>query len=251
MKRALRALIPKVVRNYFRDIQSRLFCLEVSVDALIERPKFDLAIHRAFNGQNLRQKLFLDLVAAIRFDAVVETGTYIGETTGYMAKVSGLPIYSCESEPRFHAVSKMRLADVPGVYLRLGDSRSFLKDLAKGELAHRKVLFYLDAHWGDDLPLPHEVDIIASSWSDFVVVIDDFAVPGDKGYGYDSYGGGRTLDIELIREEIKRYGLVSYHPSRSSRQETGAKRGCVVLTLPTTLGQRLSSFDSLTPYQIR
>ena len=46
-----------------------------------------------FNGQPARQALFRELVAKLRPCAIIETGTYFGTTTEFMAQ-TGLPVYT-------------------------------------------------------------------------------------------------------------------------------------------------------------
>jgi hypothetical protein len=55
------------------------------------------------------------------------------------------------------------------------------------------VFFYLDAHWYDDV-LAEEFDLIAEHWARYVVMIDDFVVPHDPGYEYDTYAAGRPSE---------------------------------------------------------
>jgi hypothetical protein len=50
----------------------------------------------AFNGQPGRQRLFLGLMRAIRFDEIVETGAFRGDTVAFMAARSGLPVFASE-----------------------------------------------------------------------------------------------------------------------------------------------------------
>jgi hypothetical protein len=55
------------------------------------------------------------------------------------------------------------------------------------------VFFHLDAHWEGDLPLQEEIEIILGRFPNFLIMIDDFRVPGDSGYGFDDYGRGKML----------------------------------------------------------
>jgi hypothetical protein len=61
-------------------------------------------------------------------------------------------------------------------------------------------LFYLDAHWYDYWPLQDEVKTI-SKLSQFVILADDFKVPGKPQFENDNGGGGTpgvhrtTIDI--------------------------------------------------------
>jgi predicted O-methyltransferase YrrM len=179
------------------------------------------------NGQRERQRLVRDLLAAVRFDQVVETGTFRGATTLFLSQVSGLPTFSVELLPRFFRFAGWRCGQDPSVHLTLGDSRAFLRDLAAGA-AGRTTLFYLDAHWQPDVPRFEELEIIAAGWPRAVVIVDDFAVPDDPGYGFTSYDGtALTLDYLPALP-----GWARYYPAARSGSETGARRGCLVLAAP-------------------
>src|SRR5262249_6430962 len=109
-----------------------------------------------FNGQHKRQELFLSLINTCRPAAIIETGTYLGVSTAYMAKTSKLPVYSVEAKARNFNFAKMRLRKYRNVQLSLGDSREYLRNFLGGEATGytgHPLLFYLDAHWGEDLPL--------------------------------------------------------------------------------------------------
>ena len=60
------------------------------------------------------------------------------------------------------------------------------------------TLFYLDAHWHEYLPLRDELEIALGQFANAVVLIDDFQVPDDPGYGFDDYGPGKTLNLEYL-----------------------------------------------------
>jgi len=139
----------------------------------------------------------------------------------------------------------MRLAKVEGVHFQLADSRQFLENSARSELATKLAFFYLDAHWYDDLPLAQELDIIERGWRQFVVMIDDFRVPGDEGYRYDAYGPERTLAIEYLADILRSRNLEAFFPTASSAEETGPKRGCVVITRGGELAGRVQQIHSL------
>jgi len=199
------------------------------VDALLVDREYQARDDVGLNGQLRRKEMFIELVGALRPDAIVETGTWTGNSAGYMAETTGLPVFSCEIEPRFHAVASMRLANVPGIHLSLSDSRTFLDDLSEGPLAGKAVLFYLDAHSGADTPLLEEVDWIAAHWDRFAMMIDDFQVPDDDGYGFGQYHG-TNLTLDLLARPIADNDLVAYFPAAPSHEETRRRRGCVVLT---------------------
>jgi len=182
----------------------------------------------AFNGQERRQTLFDQLLQELTIVTIVETGTFRGTTTAYMAK-TGLPIFSCELRPRYFHYSSLRLANIPNIRLERADSRRFLRELLdENLLPPGPALFYLDAHWEHDLPVWEEVDQIFSRHPSPVVMVDDFRVPTDSGFAYDDYGKGKCLSVTDLHEAVTARPSM-FFPKHASAHETGARRGCVVL----------------------
>jgi len=163
-----------------------------------------------------------------------------------MATVAQLPVYTSEVNARFNLLARIRLRSIPGIKFFLGDSREFLSRLP-GLLKDqsKRVLFYLDAHWYADLPLEGELEIIAKDWQMFVIMIDDFQVPGDDGYGYDSYDEHQTLTFERFAGVFRRHCLMPFFPSLPSQEETGIRRGCVVLAREAGMVESLAHIPSL------
>jgi hypothetical protein len=199
----------------------------------------------AFNGQPGRQKLFRDIVQAIRFDEIVETGTFRGDTTAFMARRSGLPVFTSESAPRHFGYSQARFALNRSVHVAFLDSRAFLRThFGKRDHASSAAFVYLDAHWGPDLPLFEETRILFELSSRIVVMIDDFQVPDDPGYAFDSYGPDATLNLEYLRlKEIPEVRV--FLPAVRSSEEAGDCRGCVVLARAGPTAEALASMESL------
>lgn len=223
---------------------ARLRELEFAVSCLLENSRYGRVTDGGFNGQRSKREIFAELLATQGFEALFETGTCIGETTGYMALASGLPVFSCEASTRYFSIAKMRLQDVPGVYVAWEDSRSFLRRLGATELSGKRSFFYLDAHWFEEMPLKEEIEIISSLWSDFVILVDDFEVPGDAGYGFENDGEGNLLDVISFAETFKKCGLTAFYPTLPSSEDTGTKRGTLVLVKESEAG-RLSGLKSL------
>jgi hypothetical protein len=202
-----------------------------------------------FNGQTFRQQIFLELIQKIDFSAIAETGTFRGTTTEYLHASSRLPVYSVELQPRFYWYAKTRFCTQRNITLYNGDSRSFLRHLLKvPTFVQKKVFFYLDAHWGDDLPLKEEVQFVFENFPRSVVMIDDFNVPGDEGYGYDDYGNGKVLSLEYLHPVINKLNAAIFFPAKSGDLETGAKRGCVVLTASPELISKIKTANTLVPH---
>jgi hypothetical protein len=204
----------------------------------------------SFNGQEFRQKIFHELVDKMNFSAIVETGTFRGETTHFMHQKSGLPLYTAELHPRFYAYARMRLRKDNDVVVYNSDSRQFLRRLITENIIHDdNVFIYLDAHWGEDLPLLEEIEIIFQELPGAVVMIDDFQVPWDDKYTYDDYGVGKALTMEYIEPAIRNFGLEVFFPALGAEEETGARRGCVLLAKTPEKSGLLKSMQTLKIYE--
>ena len=182
----------------------------------------------SFNGQEKRCELFLDIIKLIAPAAIFETGTYHGDGTHYMASHFEGPVYTCENNAGFLEIAKARLSDTPNAHISFSDSRHFL-EATLPKVTGSPLFFYLDAHWGD-LPLREEIEIILQNDKPSVIMIDDFRVPDDAGYGFDSYGY-QSIDLAYI-SFLHDTSLGFFFPSTPSHEETGAKRGCIVITTP-------------------
>jgi hypothetical protein len=259
-RRILMFLAPPVVKRHLRKVgemerllnglKARMQSLETAVGRGIASPTYVESREVGFNGQVGRKEIFKQLVSAFRFQGIVETGTFIGDTTGYMATMSKLPVYTTELKMHFNLIAKKRLDEFNNIEFENLDSRQFIKKLANNsQLRKGTCFFYLDAHWYEDVPLTKEIQSVVTNWDRFIVMIDDFRVPWDEGYLYDRYSNGVELTIELIRPLLKMYDLAAYFPSKPSSEETGAKRGCIVLVRQGELADKLNTLSSLRMYR--
>lgn len=213
----------------FRSLKRRVGALENVIENLLAEEEYVPDPMRALNGQLGRQQIFETIIGDSRIEAIVETGTYLGDTAGWMHEVSRLPVYTSEINRHFHLLAKRRLAAYKDIHLVHGDSVDALRTLATSPVSNLRAFFYLDAHWYESLPLLDELKIIVSQWNSFVVMVDDFEVPGDKGYGFDDYGFRRSLSMNCFGKAFRELGLTTYFPVLTSAQETGAPSGYVVL----------------------
>jgi len=182
-----------------------------------------------FNGQEARQAMVREMCARVRFAAAVETGTFRGSTSAFLHEVTGAPLHSFEADARRYGFARARLRHLAAVHLHCGDSRAGLERLAaERALPPGPVLFYLDAHGLGDMPLACEVEIAFRHWPEAVVMIDDFVVPDDPGYGFDRDGAGQALTLAYLDAQGSRPPGV-WLPRCACADETGARRGCVVL----------------------
>jgi len=110
-----------------------------------------------------------------------------------------------------------------------------------------KVFFYLDAHSENDYPILEELEFITSDYQNNLIIIDDFQVPNDDGYGFDSFNG-RKLNLKLISKSLIGKNFI-YFPKISSSIETGKLRGYVLVTNNDDIKKKLDSINELYIFQ--
>jgi hypothetical protein len=74
---------------------------------------------------------------------VIETGTYLGETTAFLS-AHAARVISIEIEPRLHALAVERFRDQPHVEIMLGDALEVVPGLVGG--LDEPCLLWLDGH---------------------------------------------------------------------------------------------------------
>lgn len=185
-----------------------------------------------FNGQRFRQEVIRGLVDSFEPDLFIETGTFLGDTTRYLAEF-GVPVVTAELEPTYFRMARLRLRRRRNVELVCGDSVGALR-LAAGGRENAKPFVYLDAHWYERNFLAEEVEIVFDSWSDALIVIDDFLVPG-AGYAYDEWQG-RPLNDTML--DLPEDAILAY-PATPHERETGAKRGAAFIGRGPAAGSSL------------
>lgn len=211
-----------------------LFSSPVAVHYAIR--KLSRKLGQPFNGQLFRRRLFDELSQRLRFSAIVETGANFGATTEYFAATCECPIYTCEIDPRRAAFVSFRLRACKHVIVTVGHSPDALRKTIVPKLVKLDgiAFFYLDAHWHQHLPLGEELSVIFSSGLAAVIMIDDFNVPGDDGYGYDDYGDMKAIEPAYLHRHIP--GIqAAFYPTTPSAAESGARRGCAVLATNTEI----------------
>lgn len=202
-----------------------------------------------FNGQKYRMSLFQALLGKFNFDTVIETGTNRGSTTQYIAQHFSGPIFSIEYMEKYADFSRLRTKKYTNIEIIINNSVDGLNSiLRKQNLIGKYVFFYLDAHWYDYLPLQDELDLILKQNSDVksVIMIDDFAVPHDNDYGFDSYKAG-TLNYDYIKPVLTTQSEV-FFPTTPAKLETGFKQGCAVICSNQELAKKLEAVPLLSKF---
>lgn len=227
----LQRLGMKLAKKQIKQLKLEVKLLRNLVEGYLDSPTAGSNHEKALNGQIGRRAIIEDLLSAFHFDFIAETGTHLGHSTSYFAAKTQHPVYTSELDPHYSGIATLRLANFENIHIFLSDSRKMLRHLASLDNCNNKLgFFYLDAHFFDDLPLLEEIQIVADNWSQFVILVDDFEVPGDKGYGYDNYGCNGKLSYEYIQPLVKRISLSTWAPILPSAQESGYCRGCAVIT---------------------
>lgn len=207
--------------------EARLNHMDFTFNYLADHPSYTNE-ELSFNSQVKRRELTTQILNQMRPAAIVETGTCLGNTTGYFTQFN-VPVISSEISSLFYFAAKQRLQALPHVQLRNCDSRGSLKRLVEEKVHLSLTFFYLDAHWYDDLPLLEEIKIINTHWANYIILIDDFQVPHDAGYRYDDYGETKVLDYSYIENYVKENLIQVFFPTIPASEETGKKRGYVYL----------------------
>lgn len=239
-------ILARPVYNRYALLLRRVHDLEVSIDTLILHPVWEND-QNIFNGQLQRIKIFQEIIMNFDIAEVVETGTFIGNTTGYFAKMlPKIRILTCELSPRFYGLAKMRLKQFDNVHISCMDSRTFLSQIEVNfDISDYPSFFYLDAHWNSDLPLLEELIIIKKKRPNAIIMIDDFQVPYDPGYAFDNYGAGKKLSIENFGIAFKENDFQPFFPVATSKDDTGYRRGCVILAPVGPISEMMSKLKTL------
>lgn len=154
----------------------------------------------AFNGAPELGTFLAYLKTRFQIDTAVETGTYLGNTTAFLALLFD-EVYTVEVVESTFRSTMQNLSMFPNVNCLLGSSEIVLAKILPS-LKGKPVLFYLDAHWEDQWPLKQELIEISKTHRDHcVVIIDDFKVPGRPDIPYDRYGP-HECSYQYIKQEL-------------------------------------------------
>jgi hypothetical protein len=155
--------------------------------------------HLPFNGDNFIANNFLKLKEKFNIENAIETGTFEGGTTIFLAQ-NFKNVFSIEcDEPSFKkAESNIKNANV-NVNLIFGKSEEVLPSILN--TISNNTIFYLDAHWYNDCPLKNELQLIKKFNLKPIIAIHDFLVPDSKKLGYDTYNG-QSFTYEWLKEEL-------------------------------------------------
>ncbi len=137
--------------------------------------------------------------------AFVETGANVGSTLAYVgSRWPRLRCLSCEPDKRAFEQAVENTSRLSNVLLFNLASQDFLKCVLAHlpHLQRAPVLFWLDAHGRDfKWPLRDEIATVTRSFTDPLILVDDFKVPGRDWFGYDEYDG-QVCSLEYVKDSI-------------------------------------------------
>ena len=157
-------------------------------------PSPDVIKHQILMNNNLKDSLW------------IETGTYYGETTKLLSKISKKTI-SIEADKNLFETSNKILKNFKNVEILNGKSEDLLDKVISKNLNFKNVCIYLDAHLCQDhlkntktfgnedtaTPILNELEIVSkyvSSFEKIVVLIDDIRLFKGK---FQNYPDKNTL----------------------------------------------------------
>lgn len=155
---------------------------------------------------------FIKLISRnINVSSVVETGTYLGHGTQWLSECFKQNyVYTCEIMTNIYVRAKNNLANYPNVAVFNQDSIDLLNYLKLEKSLGNKPFFFLDAHWYKKWNLTQEVKHIADNYDKAIILIDDFKVPNNPEFKYDTYDG-KECSMELIEPFLnkkKKYNFI-------------------------------------------
>lgn len=161
-----------------------------------------------FREDRIFQKAIKTIILSLPITSFVETGTYLGDSTEFVANLKkNLPIFTCEINKILYRKARGRLKRFKNVKVIKDSSPEFLRNLIESNLLGDFPLFFLDAHdLSSYLPLENELEIITSSLDRAIIVIDDFQVPERPEFSFWKQGE-KILGLELIKPKMSKKNL--------------------------------------------
>lgn len=134
---------------------------------------------------------FCSIIDNNDIDTIIETGTNIGDTSEFLAlRYPDKKIITCEINPTYFEIAKMRLKEYKNVNIFLASSDFVIKNINQNE---HNIIYFLDAHFDQYWPLKEEINNIERGF----VMIDDFDIKCPNYY----YGNGVANMVS--KENIK------------------------------------------------
>lgn len=179
-----------------------------------------------FTDDPIQEAAVRALITERGVQTVVETGTWMGGSARAMAGMAK-QVVTIEFNPEFFSQAQGILAPLPNVKQYLGRSELLLPEILK--TVTPPTLYYLDAHWPGDHPLPQEIDIIAEVDPSPVLVIHDMQVPDRPGLKFDLQPNGCPYSFEWIKPNLAKIKRPWRHYYNT---EAGGRKVGVLFVVP-------------------
>src|SRR5882762_3302606 len=129
-------------------------------------------------GYTFKRMLLRDTAKQFRCKTFVETGTYFGETSRYMARFVE-QVLTCEPDPSLYEYNVNRNQRVKNIRIWNKGSEECFAEMLRHVTG--RPLFWLDGHCSGEgttrtsggVPILHELRLIGKSELDGVIAIDD------------------------------------------------------------------------------
>ena len=154
-------------------------------------PRTNVGMDKLWHADPTLERFIRHTIAAVKPDCFVETGTFMGWTSGWLAEnYPEIQVHTVEIDDDFYQRSGENLAPFPNVRRAHDHSVNFLWKLLP-ELRGKLSLFWLDAHWYPPPPLREECRIVATL-DRYVCLLDDFQCYAPDFNGDIFYSMGQT-----------------------------------------------------------
>ncbi len=194
-----------------------------------------------FNCDTKMQDEFLKLKNQYKIKNVIETGTYHGVTTRWLAGNFD-KIFTVEVNDTYYKQAILNLSGIKNIMAYLGSSETFLPIILK--IVDNDTIIFLDAHWNKN-PLLGELKAIKESGLKPALIIHDFFVDGKSdinnpagAWGFDLYPEQNVLyNWDFVKDAVEAiYGADGYvRYFNSEVAENSAQRGCLFVLPRTSL----------------
>jgi len=183
--------------------------------------------YKAFNSDQKLSERFLYFKKEYDIKVAIETGTYHGDTTKWLAENFDR-VYTVEYDQRYLDIANQQISNYTNIHSYLGSSTDLLKKFLD-ESRNENTIIFLDAHWYAN-PVLQELDRIKESGRKPVIAIHDFKVPERQDLGYDVYPEqGIVYEWDWIKEKIEGiYGENEYEIEYNIYSEQNM-RGCIFI----------------------
>lgn len=184
----------------------------------------------AFNSDTFIKGEIEQLVKKFNVKAIVETGTYKGDTTLEFSKLVK-QVFTIEISEPYYSEALTKFVKSKNIVSIKGTSPMEMEKIISGLYGKllRPTLFYLDAHWYKYNPLLDELKVLSKlKMSDCLIAIHDFKVPGTD-FGFDNFSDGTEYTYEFIKKYIEHIYGVDKYEFHYNTQADGAHRGIIFI----------------------